>query len=189
MTNILFLSGSVRKDSLNKALARSAHSIAERIGIDSTFIDLKDYELPIYDGDLEAEHGVPKAAKELKELFIKHDAFFIASPEYNGSFSPLLKNTIDWISRPNNPEETPLIAFKNKCAAISAASPGRLGGIRGLAMLRVLLANVGVTVIGAEHAIASAHDVFDDKGVIKDHRHIVAVESIVEKLHHMVNKT
>ena len=142
MANILFLAGSARKESINKKLARLAATMAEATGADVTLIDLKDYDMPIYNGDLEQENGLPENAKKLKKIFIEHDGFFIASPEYNSSYSALLKNTIDWLSRPHKENEPPLTAYKGKVAALGATSPGALGGLRGLVALRMLLGKI-----------------------------------------------
>ena len=142
MANILFLAGSARKESINKKLARLAATMAEATGADVTLIDLKDYDMPIYNGDLEQENGLPENAKKLKKIFIEHDGFFIASPEYNSSYSALLKNTIDWLSRPHKENELPLTAYKGKVAALGATSPGALGGLRGLVALRMLLGKI-----------------------------------------------
>lgn len=168
MTKILFLAGSARKASLHKKLARYACEIANAQGAQTTFIDLADYDMPIYNGDIEEETGLPENAKKLKKIFAQHDAFFIASPEYNSSFSPLLKNAIDWISRPHEENEPRLVAFNGKVAAISSISPGALGGLRGLVPLRMLLGNIGVLVVPTQAAINSGADAFDENGHIKN---------------------
>lgn len=122
-SKILFLAGSARKDSLNKKLAKVAYELAIEQGADATFIDLKDYPLPIYDADDEVAGGLPENAIKLKALFVEHSGIFIASPEYNSSFSALLKNTIDWISRPHTEKERPLSAFADKVAGLASTSP------------------------------------------------------------------
>ena len=111
---LLFLAGSARKDSVNKMLAHNAFEIAKAIGADVYFIDLKDYQLPIYDGDLESMQGLPLKAIALKKIFADHDGIFIASPEYNSSIPPLLKNTLDWVSRSNEKDEPANRVYKNK---------------------------------------------------------------------------
>jgi len=108
---------------MNKKLAQLAAKMAKKDGIEKTFIDLKDYEMPLYNGNLEDKNGLPENAIKIKQLFIESDGIFIASPEYNGSFSALLKNTLDWISRSHLENEPPLSAYKGKVAAISAVSP------------------------------------------------------------------
>jgi NAD(P)H-dependent FMN reductase len=132
-------------------------------GVEATLADLRDFPMPIYDGDLEAGEGLPPAAKALKELARRHDGFAIASPEYNGSFPALLKNALDWISRPE-PGDRPLEVFRGKVAAILSASPGPGGGRRGLHQLRELLEMMSVSVIAEELAIARAGAAFDAEG-------------------------
>ena len=109
-------------------MVKSAACELSELGCDVTDISLKDYPLPIYDGDLEEADGVPENAVKLAQLMHDHDGFFIACPEYNGSLSPLLKNAIDWVTRVPN-KENGLMPFKGKVAAIGAASPGGMGGI------------------------------------------------------------
>ncbi len=179
---ILFLAGSTRKTSLNKQLAKAAHSIAIEQGLDATFIDLSDYEMPIYNGDLEGEKGLPDNAVALKKLFLQHDALFISSPEYNGSFSPLLKNTLDWVSRPHQKDEARLSAYQDKVAAIAAASGGGLGGLRGLVPLRMLLENISTVVIPEQFALSKASQAFDDQGQLIDEQAIQTLTTMVMRL-------
>lgn len=164
---LLFLAGSARKGSYNKKLAKAASEAAKEIGADVTFIDLNDYPIPLYNEDLENSSGMPQKAKELKQIFMDHDGFFIASPEYNGSFTPLLKNALDWISRKQD-ESSSLIAFKGKVAALGSASPGGLGGIRGLVPLRLMLSNIGVIVVPTEVSVSKAFEAFDEQGHLRD---------------------
>lgn len=182
MAKILFLAGSARKESINKKLARLAATTAERSGAEVTFVDLSDYEMPLYNGDLEAEKGIPDNAKRLKQVFIGHDGFFIASPEYNGSYSPLLKNTIDWLSRPHKKNEPPLAAYKGKIAALGAISPGALGGLRGLVPLRILLNNIGITVIPSQIAIGSGFKAFDLTEKLIDEGQTKMLQSTINEL-------
>ena len=161
---ILCFSGSARKDSLNKKLALFAFSSIKNSGAEATYIDLADFELPLYNGDLESASGIPENAYKLKSVFCDHDGLFIASPEHNSSYSALLKNTIDWISRINENGEAPLSAFTNKVAAIAAVSPGLLGGYRGLIPLRLLLNNIGITVVPAQLSISDGFNAFNADG-------------------------
>ena len=165
---LIFFSGSCRKDSVNKKLAKAASAMAEEIGAQATYIDLADYEMPLFNEDLESEHGLPDTTKTLKKLFADHDGFLIASPEYNSSFSPLLKNTLDWMTRPESKDEPMLMAFKGKICALTAATPGALGGIRGLVPLRMWLSNIGVHVIPNQFALGKAHNAFDENGNLTD---------------------
>ena len=161
--NILVIAGSTRKESIHRKLAQLTTDALRKAGVDATFADLRDYPMPIYDGDLEAEQGLPANAKKLKELAHHADAFVFASPEYNGSYSAVLKNAIDWISRPE-PGDRPLEVFRDKTAAILAASPGPGGGRRVLKQLRELLEMIRITVIPQELAIPRAGEAFDAEG-------------------------
>jgi chromate reductase len=142
---ILILAGSTRRDSVHRQLARVVERKLQALGVDAVFADLRDYPLPMYDGDLEAEQGRPANAIALKELARRADAFVFASPEYNGSYPAVLKNAIDWISRPD-PGERHLAVFRGKPAAILTAAPGPHGGSRGLKQLAGLLGMIGITV-------------------------------------------
>jgi chromate reductase len=160
---ILVFAGSTRANSLHRKLALETVDLLRASGADATFADIRDYPMPIYDGDLEEASGLPPNAKAFKELARAHDVFVIASPEYNGSFPAVLKNAIDWISRPE-PGEPRLAVFRGKTAAIMSASPGPGGGRRGLKHLRELLEMIGVTVIPAQLEVALASQAFDDSG-------------------------
>ena len=179
---LLFLAGSSRKESFNKKLARHAATIAEKEDVTATFIDLKDYDMPLYNGDLEDESGLPENAIALKKLFIEHDGIFIASPEYNSSLAPLLKNSLDWISRKEREDEPPLIAFKGKVAALSAASIGALGGLRGLVPLRMMLGNIGVYVTPTQAAISNASQSFDKDGKLVNEQQAAMIKNVVSEL-------
>jgi chromate reductase, NAD(P)H dehydrogenase (quinone) len=182
MPRILFFAGSSRTDSLNKKLARYASTVAKEAGADVTVIDLKDFEMPLYNGDQEAEQGIPENAKRLKQIFVEHDGFFIASPEYNSSFSPLLKNTLDWLTRPHQENETPLSAYAGKVAALGAISPGALGGIRGLVPLRMMLNNIMVTVVPMQAAISFGLKAFDETENLQDEGQKQMLEKTIRQL-------
>jgi chromate reductase, NAD(P)H dehydrogenase (quinone) len=179
---ILAFSGSSRRDSFNRKLLTQAAAIAREAGAEVTEIDLIDYPLPIYDGDWEDAHGLPEHARKLKGLMKEHDGFLIASPEYNGSLSPLLKNVIDWCSRAENDKEPTLQAYDGKTAALLAASPGGLGGIRGLRHVREILGNIGVYVVPAQFALSSAHQAFDESGNLTDPRAQTSIRRVVNQL-------
>lgn len=167
MPKILAFSGSVRKGSYNQKLVKIAASGAKQAGVDVTVINLADYPMPLFNQDLEAAEGMPKPARAFKELLIAHDGFLIASPEYNSAFSPLLKNALDWASRREG-DEAPLLAFRGKLAMLMAASPGALGGLRGLVFLRMLLGNIGLTVLPDQLAIPQADKAFHAEGYLLD---------------------
>ena len=160
---VLVLAGSTRQGSHNRLLARDAAESLRNLGLEAIFADLRDYPMPLYDGDLEAEAGLPPAAKTLKELAREAGAFAVASPEYNGSYSAVLKNAIDWISRPE-PGEGPLEVFRGKPAAILSASPGPGGGKRVLKHLRELLEGIRMTVVPHQVSIAQSGAAFDAGG-------------------------
>jgi len=188
MSKILAFAGSSRKDSFNKKLVKIAASGAESAGADVTLIDLVDFPMPLFSQDLEKEQGMPEHALKFKKLLVEHDGFLIASPEYNSAFSPLLKNVIDWASRSETENEPPLVAYQAKIAAIMATSPGGLGGIRGLVFLRMLLGNIGVTVIPDQQAIPTAFKAFDDNGALIDEKQHQAILNLGVKLAHFVEK-
>lgn len=174
---ILCFAGSLRKDSLNKKLAKLAAQLVKDAGGESTFVDLKDFDLPIYDGDIEASTGLPEDAKKLKKIMKEHQGFLIASPEYNSALSGALKNAIDWTSRPE-PGEKSLECYTGKVAGLLAASPGAMGGLRGLVSLRSILGNIGIIVIPDQIAIAQANDAFNDDGTLKDEKKQETVKRI-----------
>jgi chromate reductase, NAD(P)H dehydrogenase (quinone) len=176
--NIVAFAGSTRKDSLNKKLVQVAAQGARDAGAQVTYIDLGDYPMPFYDGDFEASQGMPEHAARLKALFLNADGFLIASPEYNSSYSAVLKNAIDWLSRPSSKGEAGLAAFAGKKASLMAISPGALGGLRGLYALRELLMNVNVLVHPVMQAVGNGFEVFDEQGAMKDskkHDSIIAL--------------
>jgi chromate reductase len=160
---ILAFAGSTRSESLNKKLVRIAAAGAQAAGVEVTIIDLRDYPLPLYDGDVEAA-GFPENAQKLKQLFLEHQGLLIASPEYNSSFSAVLKNAIDWVSRPVE-GEVPLACFTGKTAALLAISPGGLGGLRGLVPLRMLLENIQVSVLPNQVAIPNGFSAISPDGL------------------------
>jgi len=182
VAKLLFLAGSARTDSINKKLAQCAAQMAKDAGAEATFVDLKDYSMPIYCGDLEERDGVPDSVKALKALFIEHDGFFIASPEYNGLMTPLLKNTLDWVSRPHEENEGMLIAYRGKIAALGATSPGPLGGLRGLASLRTMLSGIGTHVVPTQVAIGGGGKAFGDDGMLTDEKQAKMLKKCVGEL-------
>ena len=178
---ILGFAASARSDSFNKKIVRIALRGSESSGAIVTLVDLRDYPMPIYDGDDEASNGLPENVEKLRSLFHECDGLLLASPEYNGFLSPLLKNTLDWLSR--SPEAQPdLSAFSGKVAAIMAASPGPLGGLRGLRGVRELLANLGFTVLPNQITVRSAFKVFDEAGEMVDDAQAKRLEALGAEL-------
>ncbi len=184
---ILAFAGSTRKESFNVRLIHIAAEGARSAGADVTVLDLNDYPLPLFDQDLEQEQGMPENAAKVKQLFLDHDGLLIASPEYNSSITPLLKNTIDWVSRPAE-GESPLAAYRGKVAALMAASPGGLGGLRGLVHVRSILSSIGVIVLPDQIAVSRAFEAFDDEGQLKDNKQQVRVQGLGESVARTVSK-
>lgn len=180
-SRILVFAGSARMDSLNKKLARAAAEAVRAAGATATFVDLGDYPMPLYDGDLEARGGVPANARKLKDLFIAHQGLFIVSPENNASVSALLKNTLDWISRQDG-SESGLAPYQGKVAAIAGASPGALGGLRGLTHLRAILQTLKVLVLSEQFALGRAHEAFNQDGGLKDATQQAAIAALAKSL-------
>ena len=178
---ILAFAGSLRKNSHNKKLVNAAVPILKASGADVTHIDLRDFQLPMFDEDLEAEKGLPENGRKLKDLFIEHDGFFLSNPEYNGFFSGVFKNTIDWLSRPVE-GFPPYECFEGKVAAITSASPGALGGIRSLQHVRQQLSNVKLLVIPDQLSISGAGTAFDSNGKLTDEKKHQALEAVCKQL-------
>ena len=159
---ILAFSGSARRESLNKKLLAVAVEAVRLAGGEVTHLELNDYSLPLYDGDLEDKEGLPANAGKLIGLIASHDALLIASPEYNTQLTPLLKNTIDWCTRgEGNP-------FVGRVAAVVSASPSALGGIRSLQHTQQILLKLGCFVVPAQMTLAQADKAFDGSGVLTD---------------------
>ena len=161
---ILAFSGSSRKESFNRKFLAVAVLAVRDAGGDVTLIELKDYELPLYNGDLEDAQGLPANATKLIGLIQEHAGLLIASPEYNSMFTPLLKNTIDWCTRgDDNP-------FIGKAAAVISASPGALGAVRSLKLAQQLLLHLGCQVVPGQNFLPLADKAFDAQGALKDER-------------------
>jgi chromate reductase len=178
---ILAFAGSLRKDSNNKKLVQLAVAAAQNAGAEVTYLDLRDLPLPIYDADAEAQDGLPPNARKLKELMLAHQGLLMSCPEYNSSVTAVWKNTIDWASRPL-PGEGSLAAFSGKVAAILSASPGALGGLRGLVHVRAILGNITVLVLPEQLAVVRAHEAFAMDGSLKDAQQQATVQRIAERL-------
>ncbi|MCA6107516.1 NADPH-dependent FMN reductase [Bradyrhizobium cenepequi] len=179
---ILVIPGSLRSGSLNAKLAAvAAHEIAQA-GAEVSRISLADFPLPIYDGDLQAKSGVPKNAVNLKRMIGAHHGVLIVTPEYNSSVPPLVKNTIDWVSRVQDPHELRGQVFRDRVFAIAAASGGRLGGSRALAALRLILSACQATVIPNQLALSFAEHAYDDMDHLKHPADIEAMQAMVRQL-------
>ena len=174
---ILAFAGSTRTGSFNKQLVKIAAAGARAAGAEVTELDLRDFPMPLYDGDLEAKEGLPAHAKKLKELLLAHQGLLISAPEYNSGISGVLKNAIDWASR-STLGEAPLACFVGKVAALMSASPGGLGGLRGLVHVRSILGNIHVLVLPDQVAVPRAHEAFTSDGTLKDAKQQAAVEGL-----------
>ena len=185
MPKILVFAGSIRSGSLNARLADAFTGELVNHDCEITRITLADYPLPIYDGDYEKEKGPPENAVKLARLFTAHQGIVIIGPEYNGSLTPLLKNTIDWISRVRSNRSEDSIPYKGKIAAIAAASNGAMGGISSLGHLRQILVRIGMLVISEQLGVASAASAFDENDRLTNARYAEMLKaqckSLVEK--------
>ncbi len=178
---LMVFAGSLRKDSYNKQLARILADAAKRQGAEVNYVELNDYPLPLFNEDDEAAEGIHPNALTLKKMMNEADGFLITSPEYNGSYSGVLKNMIDWASRQAEGEGI-LESFKNKYAAIFATSPGAFGGLRGLSQLRLLLSGIGTTILADQIAIPKAGEAFDDNGQLVSEKRQQSIERVVARL-------
>ena len=180
MSKIIALAGSLRSQSYNQQLAINAAEIAKDLGAEVQVLNLADFNIPFFSEDLEAE-GTPAEVNDLKALFADSDAVLLASPEYNGSISGVLKNALDWISRPSKGAEIGS-AFAGKTFGLMAASPGGLGGIRGLSHTREILFNLGAIVSPGQVALGTAFQAFDDNGKLKDEANLQRLTQLVENV-------
>jgi chromate reductase len=179
---ILVIPGSLRTGSLNAKLAAAAAYQFAQAGADVTRISLGDFPLPLYDGDLQTKSGVPRNAVNLKRMIGAHHGVLIVTPEYNSSVPPLVKNTIDWVTRVQDVQETRGQVFRERAFAIAAASESRLGGTRALAALRLVLTACHATVIPNQLALSFATEAYDDMDRLKHPADIEALGALVRQL-------
>lgn len=173
---ILAFAGSARRESLNRKFLAVAVEAATAAGGQVTLLDLNEYALPLYHGDLEEEQGLPANAVRLIALIAGHDALLVASPEYNSMFTPLLKNTVDWCSRA---ETNP---FEGKVAAVLSASPGMYGGVRSLQLAQQLLLKLGCHLVPGQCVLPHADKAFGPDGSLTDPRTRKSVQALASKL-------
>ena len=166
---ILGFAGSTRAASFHKKLVRIALKAAEEAGAETSFIDLHELQMPLYCGDLESSDGMPAGVRIFREELKAADGLLIASPEYNGAPSAVLKNAIDWATRPDPEigEEPSLVAWQGKVAGIMSCSPGNLGGLRGLSQLRIILSGIGTHVLPGQVAVPSIHQHMTEDGLLE----------------------
>jgi len=189
LPKILVFAGSIRSASYNARLAALAAKELALLGADVSRMSLEDFPLPLYDGNLEARSGPPDNALKLKRMMGTHQGVFIASPEYNASIAPLLKNTIDWISRVRERGEAPLAVFKNRVFALGGASDGAYGAMRSLMALRqVLELGCGALVIPEQIAVVRASEAFDEMDNLKEERAANALKRVLQRLTDMARE-
>jgi len=163
---ILVLAGSIRSDSLNRKLAQTLTDALAQKGVDAENLSLTDYELPLFNADID----VPENAIALARRFITSDALVFVSPEYNASLTPLLKNTIDWVSVTRNEKGEGFGPYRGKICFLASCSPGATGGLRGLYHLRAVLMNVGAEILTLQLAIGNGATAFGDNGQLNEER-------------------
>lgn len=178
--HLIAFAGSLRADSYNKLLVKNAAELARAQGAEVTVIDLKDYALPIFDEDLEKDMN-SQALNQLRRLFSSANGLLIASPEYNGSFSSVLKNTLDWLSRPSQ-DQSYAPAYGQLTVGLMAASPGGLGGIRGLSHIRELMSNLGSLVVPNQIAVGASYEAFDENGTLTNGAMSDRLDALVQQV-------
>lgn len=181
---ILIFAGSTRQDSYNRKLAKVAASIAEQQGAQPSLLELSDYDIPLYNADLEAQ-GTPADVIRLKQAMHSHAAWIVCSPEYNGSYPALLKNAIDWASSPVKGDaqwSDGILPFRNKVVGMASASPGGLGGLRAQSHLAALLLNLECWVAPRSHAVSHAAEAFDAQGHLLRTQNQQGMEALVQQV-------
>ncbi|ACY30782.1 NAD(P)H-dependent oxidoreductase [Comamonas thiooxydans] len=181
---ILIFAGSTRQDSYNRKLAKVAASIAEQQGAQPSLLELSDYDIPLYNADLEAQ-GTPADVIRLKQAMHSHAAWIVCSPEYNGSYPALLKNAIDWASSPVKGDaqwSDGVLPFRNKVVGMASASPGGLGGLRAQSHLAALLLNLECWVAPRSHAVSHAAEAFDAQGHLLRTQNQQGMEALVQQV-------
>lgn len=183
---ILCLSGSTRGGSFNTRLAALAKKQLALANVEVTQISLADYPMPLFNQDDEANSGIPQSADKLYDLMCAHQGIFIACPEYNGSITPLLKNTIDWVSRVKRPDRPAYAAYRDRVFALGAASPGGFGGFRGLLAARhVIEIGLGAHVLAEQISLPRCNSILSDSGDISDDALAQAFKHMLARLTEM----
>ena len=181
---LLIFAGSTRQNSFNRRLAHVAADMARASGADVTQLELADLDIPMYNADLEAQATPPNVMK-LKQILLEHPAWIICSPEYNGSYTALLKNTIDWASSPVKSDPAWADGFKSftgKVVGMLSASPGALGGLRSQSHLLPLLVNLQCWVAPKAFALGRAADAFDADGKLVNENHRQSVQAVIDQV-------
>ena len=183
-TRLLVFAGSTRLASFNRKLAHVAAQMARASGAEVAHIELADFDIPMYNADLEAR-GTPADVMKLKQLMFDHPAWIICSPEYNGSYTALLKNTIDWVSSPVKSDPAWQEGFKSftgKVVGMLSASPGALGGLRSQSHLAPMLLNAQCWVAPKAFALGRAADAFDASGKLVSEAHRSSVQAVIDQV-------
>lgn len=181
---ILIFAGSTRQESYNRKLAKAAAAIAEQQGAQATLLELSDFDIPLYNADLEAR-GTPADVIRLKQALHSHAAWIVCSPEYNGSYPALLKNAIDWASSPVKGDaqwSDGVLPFRNKVVGIASASPGAMGGLRAQSHLAPLLLNLECWLAPRSHAVGHAGEAFDAEGHLVRPQNQQGMEALVQQV-------
>lgn len=184
---ILAFAGSLRTDSFNKKLVKVAAEGARKAGAEVTYIDLRDYPFSLYDGDVEASEGIPEIVTRVKEIMFAHDGLLISSPEYNSGIGGVLKNFIDWTSRAAHGEKAG-DCYSGRVISLMAASPGNLGGLRGLVHVKMILGNMDTIILPEQLALSKAHEAFNADGSLKDEKMQSRAEKLGTNLAEMLKK-
>lgn len=181
---LLCFAGSTREGSFNRKLARAALLTAQKNGAEADLLELSDYPMPLYNGDLEKSEGPPENAAKLRGVIRQYSGIFIANPEYNASVTPLLKNTLDWMSRVKEGEEPPLKLFQTRVFAIGGAAPGANGAMRSLMALRqILMLGLGALVIPEQIAVGNAASAFrEEDGLLQEERLQTMLNNVMGRL-------
>lgn len=183
-SKLLVFAGSMRQASFNRKLASAATTLARASGAEVTHIELADFDIPMYNADLEAK-GTPADVMKLKQIMFEHPAWIICSPEYNGSYTALLKNTIDWVSSPVKADpawQDGFKSFSGKVVGVLSASPGGLGGLRSQSHLVPLLLNAQCWVAPKAFALGHAGDAFDAQGQLVNEAHRKNVQGVIDQV-------
>ncbi len=182
---ILIFSGSIRKESTNTRLAEALAAALPEYGGAPNLISLRDYAMPIYDGDLETESGAPDAARKLARLMSDHDGIIIVSPEYNAGPTPLLKNTLDWVSRVRPADGEILSPFKGPVFALAGTSPGAFGSLRAMTVTRSMLENgFGTLIVPEQLAVPQSGQAFGEDGNLIAERPRLMLKNMLTSLVH-----
>ncbi|MGD1888302.1 MAG: NADPH-dependent FMN reductase [Cohaesibacteraceae bacterium] len=185
---LLALSGSTRDGSVNTKLASTITSMASNVGFDAVQISLADHPAPLFDADWEKQNGPPEPIKALQALMVEQDAIFVASPEYNGGITPLLKNTIDWLSRVRVEGQPGSLVFKKPVWSLGAVSPGVQGGVNSLYQLRPTITRLGAIVMPEQLTVGGGASAFNEDGSFANDRTINLATAQLERLFDVAGK-